>query len=116
MKRGRPAFDPRVSLYLWVLIEAYREPIQAGRPRASIRQASERLRSELHALGHIDMSMERLRTVHRMAMDQLAVDAELRGFAIWTLATTTVWRRTFLSDGDADVKRQIIPLLLSNAP
>jgi hypothetical protein len=114
MKRGRPAFDPRVGLYLWVLIEAYREPLQAGRPRASIRQASERLRSELHTLCNVDMSTERLRAIHRMALDQLAVDAELRGFAIWTLATTTVWRRIFLNNGDTDVKRQIIPLLLSN--
>lgn len=115
MKRGRPAFDLRVGLYLWVLIETYREPAQAGRPRASIRQASERLGSELHTLCNIDISMERLRAVHRMVIDHLEADAELRRFAIWTLATTTVWRRIFLSNGDPDVKRQIIPLLLSNS-
>jgi hypothetical protein len=114
MKRGRPAFDPRVALYIWVLIEAYREPSQAGRPRASIRHASERLRGELHALCNVDLSMERLRAIYRMAADHLEADADLRRFAIWTLATTTAWRRILIGAGHAEVKRQIIPLLLTN--
>lgn len=114
MRRGRPSFDPRVGLYIWVLIETYREPTRAGRPRASIRQASERLRRELRSLCNIDMSMERLRKIHQEAMSRLNTDADLRRFAIWTLAKTIVLRRELLSAGRACARRQIIPLLLSD--
>jgi hypothetical protein len=62
------------------------------------------------------MSIERLWAIHRTATDQLAVDAELRGFAIWTLAMTAVWRRTLLKrHNQLSVIDPCIPACASNS-
>jgi hypothetical protein len=111
MKRGRPAFDPRVAVCLWVLIEAHREPIRADRSRTSIRQACERLRTELKDLCEVGISMERLRTVHRTITNRLETDSDMRRYAIEKLASITVWRRKLIADGLGAYRRQIIPLL-----
>lgn len=113
MKRGRPSFDPRVALYLWVLIEAHRQPLQADRKAASIRQACERLRKELKDLCNVDISMERLRSIHRITANRLEEDSDLRRFAIRKLALVTVWRRILAKQAIGIYKRKIIPLLLT---
>jgi hypothetical protein len=112
MKRGRPPFEPKVAVCLWVLIEAYREPVKANSRSSSIRHACERLRNELKKICGVEISMERLRTIHRSTTDRIQGDTQVRQIAIRMLATLTAWRRGLIAKGHEVYRRELVALLL----